>query len=565
MTYPLLVLFRTWLLEISLVLVATIVWSAFPRFASKLISRLSSGFRRVARKRRLAIVLPGLLAVVGAVATSLALGIPSPVFHDEFSYLLGAQTFAEGKLYGAGHPMPEYFETFHVLQRPVHASKYLPGQALALVPGILFFGHPIVSVWLLAGLASAAITWMLQAWMPTRWALLGGLVAAVNLGFFATWSQSYWGGMLATLGGALFLGSLRRMAIRPTQRHGAVMGVGLGILVAVRPLEGGLFVLFMACATLFLRPSLIRPPRLAALLKPLAIAATPALIVLCALGYYNWRLMGDPLKMPYVAYEQQESFVPVFLFQEPLPAVDDDIEAFAGFREWARQEHASKRTLAGFVAGKLTELFFSWAAFGGFALLVAFVSGFLLSGRRWFWAAAMVSLAMSVVLLSETWTDARKFAPASGLVILLATHGLRVLRGPRTASTIRRALFRGLVIAIAARMLMGFSSKFVSPNSGQTRDRPAVAKLLSEAPGPDLVIVRYSPSHSVHFEWVYNEPEIDEAEIVWARDLGEAKSCRLIEYYPQRKVWLLEADAVPPRLEPYPASCGSLGGLSSDE
>jgi len=69
----------------------------------------------------------------------------------------------------------------------------------------------------------------------------------------------------------------------------------------------------------------------------------------------------------------------------------------------------------------------------------------------------------------------------------------------------------------------------------------------------------------VHFEWVYNEPEIDLAQVVWARDLGEAKSCRLIQYYSQRKVWLLEADATPPQLGPYPTSCGLLGGPPGDE
>jgi hypothetical protein len=554
-----------WLLEISIVLLATMIWSVFPGFASGLAARLSTGFSELARNRRLAIALTGLLALGGAAATSLEVGIPAPVFHDEFSYLLGAQTFAAGKLYGQPHPMPEYFETFHVLQRPVHASKYLPGQALALALGILLFGQPIVSVWILAGLASAAITWMLQAWIPTRWALLGGLAAAVNFGFFAAWSQSYWGGLLATLGGALFLGALRRMTVDPTTANGAVMGAGLGILILVRPFEGGLFVLLMSAATLRLRPSLVRPPRITALLKPLAIAAALALTVLCGLGYYNWRLMGDPLNMPYAAYEEQETFVPLFLFQRPLPPVADDVEVFAAFREWARQEHAYKRTLAGFVAAKLPELVFSWGAFGGFALLVAFVAGFLQCRRRWLWAAAMVLLAMGFVVLSETWTDARKFAPASGVIILLATHGLRVLHGPRAASTMRRALFRGVTIAIAARMLMGFGGTLGDSRRGQTAERPAVAKRLMAFPGPDLVVVRYSPGHLVHFEWVYNEPEIDQAEVVWARDLGESKTCQLIRYYPLREVWLLEADATPPRLEPYPTACGLLSGPPGDE
>ena len=51
---------------------------------------------------------------------------------------------------------------------------------------------------------------------------------------------------------------------------------------------------------------------------------------------------------------------------------------------------------------------------------------------------------------------------------------------------------------------------------------------------------------------MYNDADIDGARIVWARDLG-AENETLRRYYPDRGVWLLEPDARPPKLSPYPS------------
>jgi RHS repeat-associated protein len=45
---------------------------------------------------------------------------------------------------------------------------------------------------------------MLQSWIGPVWGLLGGFLIAVQIGVYSYWSQSYWGGMVAALGGALF-------------------------------------------------------------------------------------------------------------------------------------------------------------------------------------------------------------------------------------------------------------------------------------------------------------------------------------------------------------------------
>ncbi len=78
-----------------------------------------------------------------------------------------------------------------------------------------------------------------------------------------------------------------------------------------------------------------------------------------------------------------------------------------------------------------------------------------------------------------------------------------------------------------------------------------VSHELAKVPGKLLVFVRYWPRHIFQNEWVYNEADIDEARIIWARDLGAEEDEQLRRYYSGRSVWVLEPDATPPRLTPY--------------
>src|SRR5207237_621527 len=94
----------------------------------------------------------------------------------------------------------------------------------------------------------ATIAWMLRGWLSPPWALLGGVLAILRYGLFGYWTDSYWGGAVGAIGGALVLGALPRMKESQRVRDALLMGLGLAILANSRPYEGLVFSLPIAAA-----------------------------------------------------------------------------------------------------------------------------------------------------------------------------------------------------------------------------------------------------------------------------------------------------------------------------
>ncbi|MFP3938673.1 MAG: hypothetical protein ACLF0P_00050 [Thermoanaerobaculia bacterium] len=493
----------------------------------------------------------GAVGFLGSAAFGLARGGPLPAIHDEFSYLLGADTFAEGRLTNPTHPHWKHFETFHVIHQPTYQSKYPPAQALLLATGKRIGGRAALGLWLGAGALAAALTWALLTWLPSHWGLLAGVLGTLQLTWFTYWSQSYWGGTVAALGGALAFGSLRSLWRHPDLTMGLILGTGLAVLAASRPFEGALVGTLIAGALIFRLLQGPKPHRRAILVRGLFPAAVVVGASLGAQGVYNHAVTGSPVAMPYQVAQEQYAAAPAFLFQAPGPAPSYRHAVMEEFwMQWARESHERNRELQVIltrVPAKIRKLALFFLGPG----VLALVGLGRAPDRRWVaYAGVGVLLVVAAALLTRA-TFAHYVAPVTVLFYVLLGAGMRGLH--RRARTGKRVSLAFVVVGAFALTLPINAGKFLSSDRPPFAvERASLLADLEAMPGDHLVFVEYGPNHNVHQEWVFNRADIDASGVVWARTIDSSRDRELIEYFSGRVVWNLKVDGRDPVLEPHP-------------
>ena len=498
---------------------------------------------------RPAILLIGVLTVAGSAGIGAIRGVPVPKYHDEFSYLLAADTFSTGRVTNPAHPLWEHFETFHVIQQPTYASKFPPAQGLLLAIGQTVTGHPIAGVWLGAALMAAAIAWMLYGWVAPRWAFAGGLVALLQFGVSSYWAQSYWGGAAAAIGGALLFGGFRRV-LDGRSSGGAASAAGLVVLANSRPFEGMLVALPVLVS--FLVWSLRDVNRRQLHVSRAIVSALGVLVAGGVLtGYYNYRVTGAPWRLPYQVHETTYRVDPIFLWRAPRPTPEyrhDAIREFHTKFELRMYENQLPIGRYGYRVTKLDQFQHLWRFYLGVVLTVPLVALPWVLRDRWLLVPVTSIALLSAGLLLETWVLRHYAAPATAPVVLLVVASLAHVAGgrPRVAA------------ATAVLVLAGLLWRVTTDARAPTEDgwhlrRAALQRQLEADADRHLVVVRYAPGHSAQNEWVVNAADIDASAVVWARDMGDERNQALVRYFHDRRIWLLSVDADDrPHLSRYP-------------
>jgi len=538
----------------DLILLACLVFAwRMPLFANRLFSVMERLGTLLSHRKGLTVGMIGMVGIVIRLSLLRWLSIPIPEIHDEFSYLLAGDTFAHGHLVNPPHPMSIFFETIHVNQLPTYMSKYPPAQGAVLALGQLL-GNPWIGVLLSTAGMSAVALWMLQGWMPPQWALLGGTLVMLRLGIFTYWMNSYWGGAVPAIGGALVVGALPRILHRHRARDAIIMGLGASILASSRPLEG-LFLCVPVMVLLIMwafrrRKTCLRPILLRFFLPFCAVALLAGIF----LGYYNWRGTGNPFLFPYVLNQRTYSTTPAFVWQnagQPRHYLDPQLEDY--YNRWNRDYWEYYRVNSfGSAMRHLALLiprfvyFFLWPE-----LFVPFLSlPWLLRDRRIRFLFAQTGFYF-LGTYSVLWFLPHYAAPLMATVFALLTQAIRHLRRWRyNGRPVGIGLSRVVVLFAVLLAPIHERAAILGHPPPDIEYRAAVSAKLNDLPGEHLVIVRYS-SEVETGEWVYNAADIGHAKVVWARELTGVSSAPLLNYFKGRKVWLVEPGVLPVELEPY--------------
>jgi len=517
--------------------------------------RLQFSVGKFARRRILVCISMAVLVLLVRAALLPVWPIPQPSIYDEFSYLLQADTFAHGRLANPAHPLWQFFESVYILQQPTYASKYPPGQALAMAAGQWLLGNAWFGVWLSCGVLAAVLCWALQGWLPPVWALLGTLIS-LDLCLFSYWMNSYWGGAVAAIGGALAIGAYIRIIRRKNAGLACwLFGAGVVMLLLTRPYEGALLSIPTA-VSLWLNSKQRR--------APVWIPIVAVGVAGCAwTAFYDYRVTGNPLRIPYQEYFAQYESVPpliVLPVQHTKVFRHFDLEFLNGV--WARDKNrtARSRRLPAVRAGELYQT--ATVMFGDplwLLVLLVFAPAWLFARRVRLLVVLTGTLVAGATI--ELIFHSHYAAPFTAALLILLVRSLRCmrvwasrnLRGGNPAG-------RFVVLALCGSAIgVGLAAQAVRVYQGRTADRIQAVNahksgienhLLERHPGRHVIFVRYTGTQSPHEEWIYNMADIDAEPVIWAQDMG-AENSRLVAYYPDRSFWMFEPDVDSTFLQPY--------------
>jgi hypothetical protein len=561
------------LIEGSLTLIAVAIPFALPRLGDAWFSRVERAFGRLARSRGKAVAAAGLAALLLRLAILPFCPIPLPFIPDDFSFLLAANTFALGRLANPTPAMWIHFESIHITMQPTYMSMYFPAVGLVLAAGKVLFGNPWFGILIACALMCAAICWMLQAWLPPTWALLGGILAILRLALFSYWVNTYSaGGAVAALGGALVLGALPRLTRTPGRRYALLLAIGIVLLATTRPYEGLLLCLpvagFLGHWFCFGK----NRPSVSVLMR---MSAWPLAILIAAgswMAYYDARAFGSPTTLPYTVNRAAYAVAPYYVWQSPRPAPVYNHESLRYFyfqNELAEFNKIHKTS--GFLPQTFIKVLRSFEFYAGLVLLppLIMMRRIFLDRRIRFLVLCVLVLAAGMVI--EIFLIPHYLAPFTSAFYAIGLQGMRHLRvwrpgGQPIGTAIVRLsvsiclflatvrLFPGpLHLALPEWPASSWEDIWYGPDHFGT-ERAHVESEMEQFPGQQLLLVRYSSRHNPLNEWVYNAPDIDTSKVVWAREMDAAHNLELMHYYPDRKVWLVEPDMLPATVLPYPAT-----------
>ena len=368
--------------------------------------------------------------------------------------------------------------------------------------------------------------------VPARWAAVGAGLLVILPGYQIAWGQSYWGGTLACVGGALVLGAIVRLHKAIHLRDAIALASGTLILAVTRPFEGAVLCLvssgWLLAGWVRHGSPAWRPLFLQGLLPVLVILSAGA----WAMASYNKAVTGSALTMPYLVHEQAYAMCPMFLWQTPHEDRQYRHPMMEKFhREWAMPFYRDQQTWSNIFQAKWVMLL----ALG--KLLLPAIAAIPLLALPW-WRGSKLRGPLTVLCLFwlctqvSIWNLPHYLAPGLPLILLVLVYGLRNLN---VATHEWKWLVQPIVLLLVGQMLLFTGAAWQYATSTRTDwhyTRQELQAELSNLEDNQLVFVDYNADHDTLQEWVYNRADIDAAKVIWARGMSPAEDLKLARVLP---------------------------------
>jgi len=500
--------------------------------------------RGIGRSNCLTLVVAFAMPLVILPLLTLRSGIPLPYVHDEFVYLLMGETFSRGEL---TNPTPEHAEHFrspHLILEPTYQGKYPVGQALFLAIGQGITGYPIAGVWLSFALASGAVCWLLQAWMPNRWALLGALLFSMHPMISIAWGETYWGGAVAALGGALVFGSIARLEVRRTWKSAVALGIGLTALANSRPYEGLVASLPAAVWFGWICWTAIRQGDLKGVATTVLTTLSVLAVGLLMFASYNQAVTGAPWKMPYQVWVEQT------LDTSSIGSLLVDQDASTKKVLGARSGESAGGLLA--LPKWQFKLLRHYFFFLRVALIVPLLAvPWILRKQRIAVLVLVYVLVAGCVIVNQHSGWPHYYAPATPLLFVLVVSGIRQMSASGVRLRCLATVCTFAVIASGALAQWEWSGSPYEPSKQWVYARAEVEQFLGERDRGQVVAVRYHKGRDVGDEWVWNTGRPNSQKVIWVHALDEASLNELLQDHTERDAWILNVGRTNCRLRRY--------------
>lgn len=481
-----------------------------------------------------------------------------PKTHDDCSYLIQMQMLARGRLWMPGLPLPDFFDSFYLLVRPVYASQYFLGTALLYVPTLWLH----LSTWVMPVLAAGAVVGLtyriLTELIDGAAGLLGALWIA-SLSWFRMASILLMSQIPALLMGLILVWAW--LCWRKHRRPGWLLlaGVAAGWAAITRPVDALCFAIPVGIAIAAdLRMSKPRAWIGAAAL--LALGAAPFLSIQLA---FDKGVTGHYFQTPFRAYLDRDvpgtefGFPAYHSSARPQSCVPQKQDYYGNWVAPFIRLHQPGQLLRSW-AGRWFPMIVD-TTMPVRAMLPLALAGLLGLTRRDRWVLwGTIPLFVGLYLFYTIFLEHYAIAviPAVAMVCLL---GVRIVG--ETVPRFGRSISAALTLFVAAACITSFweINRFIAPPEKQIDDETIRSPMLremeqdipyaSDLKKPAVFLFRYHPGDNFFEEPVYNTGVAwpDDAEIIRAHDLGPLRDREIVSYYaarkPVREFYLFDAKA----------------------